>query len=231
MKNLSSILILFACLSLSLKAQTISIKEKSYAYDIIVPADCGVIPMDTLKAKFGKEHFDAGLFYKNNNKYFDGEYILYRFMLTRESLLQFEFSQIAKEIKRNIDLGNNAVLKNKAGLQTTNFNIDDKKFYFYMDGKVLNKSGERLYKQVIIPTKFGYIIAIAYQPLNGKPNNKLSTAMLYGSVQVEKDFIYHEPESKININYWHIAIAFAIGLIVYLIIEYSPIAKRSSKTK
>ena len=93
-------------LILAIDKTTIKISGKGYNYIVTVPLGWDTIPTDTLKNRFGKGLFDVGLYESKSNNYFDGKYIQYVFMPTRNSLNQFSFDQISKEAHNSVEVAN-----------------------------------------------------------------------------------------------------------------------------
>jgi hypothetical protein len=211
---------------------TIEIKGKSCKYNIIVPYGWDTIPVDTLQKKFGKYVYDAGLYFSaNNQKYFDGEYIQYSFLATNISLSQFSFAQIVSEFRGGVSSKDKLLGTDKTTeLSIDNFIEDIDNKVFYISGKIYSSISEREYNQMLIPTKFGILKVIHYKAKNGTIKS-VTDSDLFATVIINPDFKYIEPSPKSNLNIWHIAVAFAIGLVVYFIIQYYPKIRQSSSKR
>lgn len=209
--------------------KTIEIKGKSCQYKIIIPVGWNTIPFDTLENRFGKTLYDAGLYMSENNKnYFEGEYIQYSFLPTNISLSHLPFAQIVKEFRNGIDSTNKMPENNKiAELSVDSFIEDNDNKVFYVAGKISQGVKERKYSQMVIPTKFGILKIICYHAKEGTLKSITNNA-LFATVSISPDFKYIEPNAKSSLTVWHIAIAFAIGLVVYFTIQYFPKIRKSS---
>lgn len=223
------VLIVFQIFSVSLilatDTTTIKIKGKGYNYIVTVPFGWDTIPSDTLQSRFGKGLFDVGLYESKNNNYFDGKYIQYVFMPTRNTLNQFSFEQISKEAHNNVDVANKQPQTGKIRLTTNSIISDRDNHLIFINGKIISETKERNYAQIILLTKFGFLKIMQYEA-KGTQAAKASYNDLLATVKIPNDLQYIEPSSKFKLNIWHIIIAFAIGLLVYFGIQYAPNVKQ-----
>lgn len=206
-------------------AATIEINGKSCNYNIIVPEGCDTIPADTLKSRFGKDLFDVGLYDSKSKDYFDGKYIQYVFMPTRNSLNQYTFAQIFKEIQNSIDIANKQPHAGKIRLITDNIKADRDNHLLFITGKIISETKERKYAQIMLLTKFGFLKIMRYEARGEQTINTAYNDLL-ASVNITNNFIYTEPPSRFNLTIWHIILAFSIGLAVYFSILYAPKIKQ-----
>ena len=228
--KLFALLFLFGIICPLSKAVTIEVKNKSCEYSIQIPSEWDTIPADTLNSRFGKGMIDIGLCKKENDAYFDGEYIQYNFLPTIKSLNQFSFKQIATDFKSSISQINRQKGKDSIRLVIQDFNVSVEQKCFYLNGKIKSNSKERRFSQCIIPTKFGFLKIIHFIAIRGDKNeSNLSINGIYSKTTISDNYTYTEPSSKSNLTIWHLVLAFGIGLIVYFNIQYAPKIKQLFK--
>lgn len=215
----------FGLYSFESKAISIKINGKSCNYSIEVPAGLDTIPSDTLINRFGKGFFDVGLYDSKSKGYFDGKYIQYVFMPSRNSLNQFSFAQISKEIQKSIDVAKKQPQTGKFRLITDNFKADQANHLLFITGSIVSGLKARKYVQIMLLTKFGFLKIMQYEALGVQTTNTSYNDLL-ASVNILDNFKYTEPPSRFNLNIWHLIIAFGLGLLVYFSIQYAPVIKQ-----
>lgn len=218
---------LFWIISFPGNAAMIKIDNKSCEYSIQVPNGWETIPEDTLKARFGKNVIDAGLYKKGSNTYFEGEYIQYVFLPTAKSLNQFSFKKLTKNFKRGIS---QSVPQDKDSIRliTENTSVSEEQKCFYIKGTIKSNSIKRSFTQCILPTKFGFLKIIHYRAIN-KEESELTIEDIYSNTEISDSYFYNGPPSKSSLSVWHIVLAFGIGLVVYIIIQYGPVLVKKIK--
>ncbi|MBI9069238.1 MAG: hypothetical protein JEZ09_18215 [Salinivirgaceae bacterium] len=206
-------------------ASTIEVNTKSCNYNIIVPEGWDTIPSDTLTNRFGKGLFDIGLYDSKSKSYFDGRYIQYVFMPTLNSLNQYTFAQIYKELQNSIEVSNKQPQTGQIRLITDTIKADRDNLLLFITGKIISETKERNFAQIILPTKFGFLKIMRYE---ARGEQSINTAYndLLASVNIPDNFKYTEPTSRFNLNIWHVMIAFAIGMAAYFGIQYAPKIKQ-----
>ncbi len=207
-------------------ANTIKIEKPSCAYITHIPAGWDTIPEVILHDRFGKDIIDIGIFNKNNETYFEGEHIEYIFIPTAKSLNNFSFKQIAKDLKGNISHTDNQLSVDSIQLFTNNITVLEEQNCFYISGTIKSNVNEVNFSQGIILTKFGFLKIIYYSSLQKKKDdNDVFIQNIVANTLIDEDFIYTEPlASKLTIL--HFILAFSIGLVVYVIIQYAPKLKQ-----
>lgn len=214
-------------------AETVKVNGKSCAYSVEVPESWGIIPKDSVNAKFGEDLVDIALYCKQSNTtFFQGMYILYSFMPTSGTLNQLDFAEITKEIKQGFEVTNNSQSSDKAKVITDTFLADNGNLSFQITGTVILEKKKRKFYQTIIPAKFGYLMIAAYQASDLSAQScDLSTHDFSHGLVIDNNFKYTEPPSKFNLNLFHLFIALAVSSTVYGVIQYSPKIKALLRKK
>ena len=220
------VLMLLFSLVINTSANTIiQVNGKSCHYSIKASVGWDTIPSDTLLKKFGKSVFDIGLFETKGKSNFDGRYIQYVFMPTRNTLNQYAFDQIYKDIKNSCSIDAKRLRVGQNSLIMDIVKADKDNHLIFTTGRVVSGAKERRYSQIMVLCKFGFLKIVRYEAKGAKITNTDYTDLL-SSVDISKISQYTEPPSKINLGIRHIIIAFAIGLFVYFGILYSTNIRR-----
>lgn len=208
-------------------AATIEIKNKSCVYTVHVPNGWDTIPSATLSNRFGVDVIDIGLYNKDNETYFEGEYMQFVFLPTVKSLNNFTFKQIAKDFEGSISHPDNQSKVDSIQLFTHDFTVSKEQKCFYINGTIKSGLKERNFAQGITPTKFGFLKIISYSSIHkAKDGNDISIQDVVANTIINESFIYTEPEPKSKLTIWHFILAFSISLVVYAIIQYAPKLKK-----
>jgi hypothetical protein len=229
---LGYILIFIFSISTAFGSEPTSIKVtgKSYNYTVLIPKNWGVIPNDTLIKKFGKGTFDIGLYNLKNKNYFDGEFVQYIYLPTLNTLNQFPFEAITRDVKNSFDAEKNLQKKEDTHLVTHNFRANKEKFMFFIDGKIKSNKKDRICHQNVLLTKFGFLKIFYYDALGNSTHNNAYDDV-FTKVSFPAQYKYAEPALKPNNYIWNIAIALTFGLVVYFgILYFSKIKQLFSKT-
>lgn len=208
-------------------ATTIEIKNKSCEYTVQVTSGWDTIPRDTLNNRFGIDVIDIGLYYKDNETYFEGEYMQFVFLPTVKSLNNFSFKQIVKDFKGSVSQTNNQSKVDSIYLLTHDFIVSEEQMCLYIYGTVKSDLKERSSIQAIIPAKFGFLKIIYYGSINEPKNeNNFSIQKVVENTKICGNYSYSEPLAKSKLTIWHFVLAFCISFIVYVIIQYMPKLKQ-----
>lgn len=223
MKSISLVLglLLFGQICCGNVAGVLHIKRAALDYFITPEDGWDLIPTDSLNVRFGNEVFDAGFFTRSNDNQFKGEYVLYRFIPSNGDLCQFSFKALTKEVKKIFMIKSATDSIKKISVTTSSFVENSNDYTFQIGGNINSEKGNRDFSQMIVPTRDGYLLIMAYQQMfPEKKNFSVSPSSLLKSIKLNDVNRYFEPALRKGIGIKQICIAAAIGLIVYFLILY-----------
>lgn len=225
MKRVSPIVIFISLVSLISRANDIKISAKGCEYSIIPFENWRVIPRDTIEKRFGKDFCNAGLSSSTNDTvFFKGDYVLYFFIPTIQSLNQFSLSEIEKMMQSDIAAMKDKPMSDGTVLQVLEFSKDESEKLFYLSGVSTKQSKKRRFLQLMIPAKFGFI-KIVYNT-SMEDGQAIAKKDLRQSIIINDNFLYAQPAKKFRLNVWHILLSIGFSLGVYFSILYFPVIKQ-----
>jgi len=199
-------------------SNAVTILNKGCNYSINIPEGWDTIPNTVLQEKLKQYNADLGIYPITQKDYFNGNYALFVFVPTIKTLNLLTFEQIVSEQEKQKKQGeiNNDTLHVRF-IQAYP-EVKDGAYSIYRYYKAQHRSDSLNTCQALRLTKFGYVMVLAYQKdIAGTiPIEKVS-ALLSGSISVQPDYIYSEPQKK-GISLKHILISLAIGVLAYVVI-------------